>query len=43
MLHGYGQLIDTDGNIYIGEWEENKKHGYGKEIILSKTFIKTNR
>ena len=31
MRHGIGRLI-TKRNIYEGQWKDNKKHGYGREI-----------
>ena len=30
MYNGYGTLIDTNGDMYQGEWKDNKAHGMGK-------------
>ena len=27
MPHGYGRLVDTDGDMYEGHWKENMCHG----------------
>jgi len=29
MANGYGRLIHTDGDIYEGEWTEDRAEGYG--------------
>ena len=34
MAHGYGRIIHQDGDIYEGEWKENKAHGKGKYVHL---------
>lgn len=31
-MHGKGKYIWADGNIYEGEWKENKIDGFGKYI-----------
>lgn len=30
MAEGHGRLIHSDGDMYIGEWHEDKAHGTGK-------------
>lgn len=30
-LHGYGVLTENDGGRYEGFYEENKRHGQGKQ------------
>ena len=29
MLNGYGEFRYNSGNIYIGNWQDDNKHGYG--------------
>ena len=29
MRSGKGKLIRANGDIYEGEWKEDKRHGYG--------------
>ena len=29
MAHGLGRLVHAEGDIYEGEWSEDKTHGYG--------------
>jgi hypothetical protein len=29
-MHGRGRLIQTDGEVYEGEWSEGLKHGHGR-------------
>ena len=45
MYDGLGQLNDKNGNIiYIGNYKENKKYGYGKlyDITFDKIKPKYN-
>lgn len=30
MKNGEGKLQFNDGGYYVGEWRDNKMHGYGK-------------
>lgn len=30
MREGYGKLYFANGQIYDGEWTNNKMHGFGK-------------
>jgi hypothetical protein len=30
MKNGEGKLEFNDGGYYLGEWKDNKMHGYGK-------------
>jgi len=30
MANGYGRLIHSDGDMYVGEWKNDKAHGYGE-------------
>ena len=32
MADGFGRLIHSDGDIYEGEWKEDKADGYGNYI-----------
>ena len=29
MRHGFGRLIQEDGDVYEGEWQDNEFHGHG--------------
>ena len=29
MTHGVGRFINAEGNVYEGEWKEDKAHGKG--------------
>lgn len=29
MANGKGRLIHSDGDVYIGDWLNDKAHGYG--------------
>ena len=30
MKHGVGKYYYKTGELFIGDWVENKRHGYGK-------------
>ena len=30
IRHGYGKDVSLKGDVYVGDWNQNKKHGYGK-------------
>ncbi len=30
MANGHGRLIHSDGDVYEGEWMNDKNHGHGK-------------
>ena len=30
---GFGRLIETNGNVYVGDWKKNKRHGVGRASI----------
>lgn len=30
MMHGKGQLIHSNGEIYEGQWKNDKANGFGK-------------
>jgi len=30
-MHGHGLMQWSDGNMYEGQWQDNKMHGYGLE------------
>lgn len=34
MANGKGRLIHHDGDVYEGEWLNDKAHGYGKYTHL---------
>jgi hypothetical protein len=34
MANGMGRLIHADGDVYEGEWKEDKAHGKGKYIHM---------
>jgi len=34
MANGIGRLIHADGDVYEGEWLEDKAHGKGKYIHM---------
>jgi len=34
MMHGYGKKVYTNGDIYDGEWKQDKIHGFG--ILMRK-------
>ena len=29
-MHGNGTYTWADGAVYVGDWKDDKKHGYGK-------------
>ena len=29
-MHGYGKVTFSNGDVYVGNWEDGVKHGYGK-------------
>ena len=35
IRNGYGKMIYSDGNVYEGEWLNNKRHGQGKMILAN--------
>jgi len=37
--NGYGRLIDSRGNYYIGYWKDNKMDGQGKKVNVSTNLI----
>ena len=34
MANGLGRLIHADGDVYSGEWKEDKAHGKGRYIHM---------
>ena len=34
MANGMGRLIHADGDVYEGEWREDKAHGKGRYIHM---------
>lgn len=34
MACGKGRLIHSDGDVYEGDWKNDKAHGYGKYIHM---------
>ena len=32
MAYGHGRLIHSDGDVYIGEWSNDKANGNGKYL-----------
>lgn len=37
MRSGYGIAERSDGLRYLGEWQDNKKHGYGATYFADGT------
>ena len=31
MANGKGRLIYSNGDVYVGEWKDNKTEGYGMQ------------
>ena len=38
-MHGLGKLVHSNGDIYEGQWENNKANGYGKYINMTNQAI----
>ena len=40
MAHGYGKIVNFDGNIYTGHWKKGKIHGQGElnNPLLNKRY-----
>ena len=34
MTNGYGRMIYESGDLYEGEWKNNKSHGFGTYITV---------
>jgi hypothetical protein len=43
VLEGHGRFDYLNGDIYEGEWSENKRHGQGKLIEADGTAIFTGK
>lgn len=39
MAHGYGRLIHADGDVYIGEWLDDRASGKGIHICIQERII----
>ena len=35
IYHGYGRYIYSNGNYYIGSWQDGKRSGWGKLVDRS--------
>jgi hypothetical protein len=35
---GYGKMTYPNGDVYTGEWKDNRTHGQGKKLTNRKTF-----
>lgn len=40
MASGYGKLVHEDGDIYEGNWENDKANGYGEYTQKNGTVFK---
>jgi hypothetical protein len=34
---GYGQMTYPNGDVYTGEWKDNRCNGYGEQIYITVT------
>jgi MORN repeat len=39
MRQGRGKIIFSDGGVYTGGWNKNKKHGRGEESFVNDSFL----
>lgn len=39
MRQGRGKIIFSDGGVYTGGWNRNKKHGRGEESFVNDSFL----
>lgn len=40
VKHGFGTFKDARGNVYEGNWQLDKKQGYGKQTFVADSFHK---
>lgn len=40
IKHGYGTYKDSRGNVYEGNWNNDSKHGQGKQTFVTDSFYK---
>jgi hypothetical protein len=33
-MHGHGELIESDGRKYVGDYQDGQMHGHGISIVL---------
>jgi hypothetical protein len=40
MANGRGRLIHADGDVYVGDWLNDKAHGFGEYTHMDSSYYK---